>query len=88
MLVLQKLNFKVLKLNWQFQKREELELETTFQMNGHIDLVGSGITIRILKVPGSSLLGNQAGLGTLPRYKAPGDFQVKNVKMQLLKSGE
>ena len=57
-------------------------------MNGHIDLVGSGITIRILKVPGSSPLGNQAGLGTLPRYKAPGDFQVKNVKMQLLKSGE
>ena len=32
------------------------------------------------KVPGSNPLGAQLGLGTQPRYEAPGDLRVENVK--------
>ena len=35
-----------------------------------------------------SPLGAQSGLGTQPRYEAPGDLLVENVKMQWLTSDE
>ena len=47
-----------------------------------------GVVIRIRKVPVQTPLGTPPGLGTQPRYEAPGDLQVENEKTKWLTSAE
>ena len=44
--------------------------------------MGSDVLIRIKRFLVQSLLGTWPGLGTQPRYNAPGDLWVETVKMQ------
>ena len=44
--------------------------------------------IRIGRFPFRTLLGTRPGLGTQPRYEAPGDLRVEYVKRKWLTSGE
>ena len=43
-------------------------------------LVGSGVVVRIGRFLVQTPLGARPGIGTQPRYEAPGDLQVENVK--------
>ena len=43
-------------------------------------LVGLGIVIRIGRFPVQTPLGTRPGLGTQPRYEAPGDLRVEYVQ--------
>ena len=41
-------------------------------------LVGSGVTLRIRRVPVQAELGAQPGFESQPRYVVPGDLKVEN----------
>ena len=43
-------------------------------------LVGSGVVVRIGRFLVQTPLGARPGIGTQPRYEAPGDLRVENVK--------
>ena len=55
---------------------------------GESDLVDQGAVIRIRRFPVQTPLGAQPSLGAQPRYEAPSDPLVENVKTQWLTSGE
>ena len=47
---------------------------------GESGLVGEGVVVRIGRFPVQTPLGARPGFGTQPRYEAPGDPRVENVK--------
>ena len=49
---------------------------------GMIDLVDEGVAIEIGRFPIQTPLGARPGLGSQPRYEAPGNLRVKIVKTQ------
>ena len=46
-----------------------------------------GVLVRIGRFPVQTLLGARPGLGTQPRYEAPGDLRVENVKNAVINIG-
>ena len=50
------------------------------QIFGESGLVGQGFVVRIGRFPVQTPLGARPGLGAQPRYEAPGDLRVENVK--------
>ena len=55
-------------------------MESSSLFFGESGLVGSGAAVRIGRFPVQTPLGARLGLGTQPRYEAPGDPRVENVK--------